>query len=229
MIRLILCSIILTTAVIASSAQSPGQTPPATKPSAAKHAPNRDSVLLFDGKTLQGWKVVQDFDFARHGKVAVKEGAIELAAGQPGTAIAWQRKFPRENYEVSLEAMRYDGDDFFCGMTFPVGKEYCTLIIGGWGGTMIGLSNIDGQPADENETTQAERFTKNKWYRIRLRVTTAAIEVWLENESIIKVERKDREFSIWWEQEPVRPFGIASWRTGARLRKIRLKKIKSEG
>ncbi len=181
---------------------------------------------LFDGKTLKNWKVVNEFDFARHGKVTVENGVIVLAPGKPGTGIAWTGPFPRDNYEVSLEAMRYTGEDFFCGMTFPVGKEYCTLILGGWGGTLIGLSNIDGQPADENETTQAERFAANRWYHVRLRVTPAAIEVWLDKESIIRVERKDREFSIWWEQEPMRPFGIASWYTGSKLRNIALKDLK---
>ena len=37
------------------------------------------------------------------------------------------------DYELRLEAKRVEGGDFFCGLTFPVGKEYCTLILGGWG------------------------------------------------------------------------------------------------
>ena len=57
------------------------------------------------------------------------------------------------DYEVTLEAMRVDGNDFFCGMTFPAGKDPCTLIVGGWGGTVVGLSSINGMDASENETT----------------------------------------------------------------------------
>ena len=191
---------------------------------AAKKTPAKKQ-RLFDGKSLDGWTVVGQFDFARHGKVRVIGGAMELQAGEPGTAVRWSGKFPRDNYEVTLQAMRVEGDDFFCGLTFPVGKEYCSLILGGWGGMVVGLSNIDGQSAVENETTQAEKFKPKTWYSIRLRVVPKAIEVWLDNESLIRVERKDREFSIWWEQEPVRPFGIATWRTTGRFRNIELRRF----
>ena len=188
-------------------------------------AENTKTRLLFDGKSLREWHTVSKFDFAGHGKVAVIDGVIDLAKGDPGTAISFRGKFPKDQYEVSLQAQRYAGDDFFCGMTFPVGKEYCTLIFGGWGGSVIGLSNIDNQSAVENETTSAETFKLGQWYNIRLRVTSKAIQVWLNNESIIKVNRDDHKFSIWWEQEPVRPFGIATWNTSAKLRQIELQLI----
>ena len=196
-------------------------TPAATRP---PKQPARDRKL-FDGKSLSGWQTVTSFDFARHGKVRVIDGTIELAAGEPGTAIRWKGTVPRDRYELSLEAMRFSGDDFFCGLTFPVGKEYCSLILGGWGGMVVGLSNIDGQSAVENQTTQAVRFQPKQWYKVRLRVTPKKIEVWLDGESIIDVERNHRRFSIWWEQEPVRPLGIASWRTTGRVRKIRLRNL----
>ena len=225
--------LIVALAVAAGASPCAAQVPPggSQSPPASPKSDSTSSRLarqrsLFDGKTLKGWRVVDQFDFARHGKVTVEDGAIVMAPGQAGTGIAWKGPFPRDRYEVSLEAMRTEGNDFFCGITFPVGKQYCTLILGGWGGSVVGLSNIDGQAADENETTQAETFQKNRWYHVRLRVTPQAIEVWLDKESIIRVDRKDREFSIWWEQEPMRPFGIASWYTGAKLRKVTLKEWK---
>ena len=66
--------------------------------------------------------------------------------------------FPREDYEVSLEARRLEGTDFFCGLTFPVGKEPCTLIIGGWGGTTVGLSNVDDYSAALTKAGVKHRF-----------------------------------------------------------------------
>jgi hypothetical protein len=36
------------------------------------------------------------------------------------------------------------------------------------------------------------------------------------------LDASDRKFSIWWEQEPARPLGIATWNTSAALRNIRL-------
>ena len=53
------------------------------------------------------------------------------------TGVTYQGQFPKTDYEVSLEAMRVDGVDFFCGMTFPVRSEFCTLIVGGWGGEVV--------------------------------------------------------------------------------------------
>ncbi len=225
----LLAALVVVTTTSPGAAQTPpGDSPSSTASSKSDSASSRPvrQRSLFDGKTLKGWRVVDQFDFARHGKVTVEDGAIVMAPGQAGTGIAWKGPFPRDRYEVSLEAMRTEGNDFFCGITFPVGKQYCTLILGGWGGSVVGLSNIDGQAADENETTQAETFQKDRWYHVRLRVTPQAIEVWLDKESIIRVDRKDREFSIWWEQEPMRPFGIASWYTGAKLRKVTLKEWK---
>jgi hypothetical protein len=181
---------------------------------------------LFNGKDLSGWQVIKKLDFARHGKVSVADGTITMAAGQPASGIhfdAEKRKFPRSNYEVSFEAKRTAGQDFFCGLTFPVDKEYCTLILGGWGGGTIGLSNINNAPADENQTTNYVEFKNDQWYKVQLRVTDKQINVWIDKEHLIELERKDHKFSIWWEQEPVRPFGFATWYTGAAYRNIQLR------
>ena len=130
-------------------------------------------------------------------------------------------------YEVSLDAARLDGDDFFCGMTFPVGESYLTLILGGWGGGVTGISNLDNLPAVENETTDYTDFKKGQWYHVRVRVTAEKVEAWIDKKQIVDVETKDRKLSIWWEQEPVRPFGIASWYTTSSLKNIQLKLVKS--
>ncbi len=183
---------------------------------------------LFDGKTLDGWKILAINDFDKHGKVSVVDGAIVLDTGRPATGISYQGKLPRINYEISLDAKRVDGDDFFCGLTFPVGKEYCSLIIGGWGGGVTGLSNLDNMSAVENETTGYQEFKNDQWYKIRLRVTEKQIQAWVDEDEIVDVATKDRKFSIWWEQEPVRPLGVASWHTKAALRNITLTPIKAE-
>ncbi len=180
---------------------------------------------LFNGKNLEGWKIITKYDFEKHGKVTVNKGEIILEKGRPATGISYQKKMPRINYEVSLDAKRIEGEDFFCGLTFPVGKSYCSLIIGGWGGGVTGLSNIDNMSAVENETTGYVEFKKNQWYHIRLRVTDKNITAWVDKEEILGVDTKDRKLSIWWEQEPVRPFGIATWHTKAALRNLKLTPI----
>ncbi|MFP6665708.1 MAG: DUF1080 domain-containing protein [Pirellulales bacterium] len=196
-------------------------------PASAKHIDD-GSGTLFDGKSLAGWRVADKFDFSQHGKVAVREGRIEMQAGGPETGIVRTDKPPRLNYELSLEAMRISGNDFFCGLTFPVKNEHCTLIVGGWGGTLVGLSNVDGIAANENETTTFADFKNKQWYRIRLRVTASNIDIWIDDRRMIQLETTDRKFNIWWEQEPMRPLGIATWYTGAALRNIKLRRLTVE-
>jgi hypothetical protein len=141
------------------------------------------------------------------------------------TGITATRKVPRSNYEVSLEAMRVLGSDFFCGLTFPVRESPCTLIVGGWGGGVCGLSSIDGQDAAENEVISYREFEMNRWYRIRLRVTDQKIEAWIDDEQIIDFKTEGRRISIRSEVELSKPFGITSWQTTAALRDIRIRSL----
>jgi len=183
---------------------------------------------LFDGKSLDKWKVADEYDFDRHGKVRLADGRVVLEMGAPATGIRWTGKFPKIDYEVTLEAMRIEGDDFFCGMTFPVGESALTLVLGGWGGSTTGVSSIDGEPAVENETCGYIDFQRNRWYRIRLRVTRSKIEAWVDDEKIVDLPTKDRKFTIYWEMEPMQPFGICTWVTTGALRDIRMRRTDAE-
>lgn len=179
-------------------------------------------VSLFNGTTLEGWEIT---NFGPQGPVYVSEGQIFLEMGDAITGIHRTGGFPVMNYEVTLEAMKVTGNDFFCGMTFPVEESFCSLIVGGWSGSVVGLSNIDGLDASENETTTYRGFDQDTWYRIRLRVTPGKIEVWIDNEQVIYIETTGRILSTRPETGLSRPFGIASWRTTAALRKIMLKQL----
>ena len=178
---------------------------------------------LFDGQTLKGWKSTE---FGGEGTVEVKDGAILLGVGNDLTGVSYERPTPHRNYEVSLEARRVDGSDFFCGLTFPVKDDPCSLIIGGWGGGVCGLSSIDGLDASENSTTKYREFETGRWYTIRLRVTDAKIEAWIDKEQIVNQSLAGKKLSIRSEVEASRPFGIASYRTLAALRNIRLRELK---
>lgn len=188
-------------------------------------APESKVQKLFDGKSLRGWKVNDQGFYEEHGEVTVKEGAIHLAQGDPATGIVIDSKPPTMNYEVRLEAMRVQGSDFFCGLTFPVGESYQTLILGGWGGGVTGVSNIDGMAAIENETTGYTEFENNKWYKIRVRVEPTKVQVWLDNEKIISYNPEGRRLDIWIEQDTTKPLGIGSWNTGSALRNIELETL----
>jgi hypothetical protein len=178
---------------------------------------------LFDGKTLTGW---QPTKFVGEGAVKVENGQIILEAGRDLTGITWSGdKPPDSNYELSLQAMRVAGSDFFAGVTFPVGDSFCSLIVGGWGGTVVGLSSINGMDASENETSQSIEFTSGRWYTVRIRVSTEKIEAWLDDRQIVDVVRKGKDIDVRIEMVKSQPIGIASWRTKAALRDIRLRRL----
>ena len=147
---------------------------------------------------------------------------IQIGKGKPAAGIKVSQAFPRINYEVVFEARRTEGNDFFCGVTFPIQDNYCSFIVGGWGGGVVGLSNIDTMAAVENDTTRYLEVKDGQWYTIRLRVTEQRVIAWIDGEEFANIEVADHKFDIWWEQEPVRPFGIASWNTSAEIRNIRL-------
>ncbi|HET6407584.1 MAG TPA: family 16 glycoside hydrolase, partial [Chthoniobacteraceae bacterium] len=130
------------------------------------------------------------------------------------------------NYEISLEAMKLDGDDFFCALTVPVAQSFCTLVIGGWGGTLVGISNIDEMDASENFTSQFRKFVPNRWYQIRFRVTSKKLEAWIDDEQLVDADIEGKKISMrLGEIEMCQPLGIATFRTRSALRNIKLKTI----
>lgn len=179
---------------------------------------------LFVGQTLRGWEVTR---FGGEGEVRVEDGRIVLQWGNDLTGITWAGDFPRVDYEVELEGMRLQGNDFFCGMTFPVKDSHCSLIVGGWAGTVVGLSSIDGLDASENETRRFFPLEDDRWYRIRVRVTEERIRAWIDEEQVVDLSTTGRRIGIRPEVRLSRPFGIASWRTTAALRNLRVRLLSS--
>ena len=192
-----------------------------TEPDVTKEMPQME-ISLFDGKSLGQWKIT---DFGGQGDVYVKDGAIYLEMGNDMTGVNWTGPLVRMNYEITLEAMRVSGSDFFCGLTFPVADNPCSLILGGWGGGVCGLSNIDYYDAANNETTKFISFEDNKWYRVRLRVTPDRIEAWLDDEELVNIETTGRKIDIRAEVDLSQPLGIATWQTAGAVRNIRLLRL----
>jgi hypothetical protein len=178
---------------------------------------------IFDGKTLTNWQATK---FTGEGAVRVENGQIILEAGRSLTGITWiGPELPTTNYEIALQAMRVEGSDFFAGVTFPVADSFCSLILGGWGGTVVGLSSINGMDASENETSQSVQFESGRWYSIRIRVSPATIEAWLDERQIISQSLKGNKIGTRFEVDLSRPLGVASWQTKAALRDLRLRRL----
>jgi hypothetical protein len=178
---------------------------------------------LFNGHDLTGWQIT---DFAGHGPVQVQSGLVVTQIGDEMGGINWTNDVPKKNYEIALDAMKLEGSDFFCGLTFPVGDSFCSLILGGWGGTVMGISSIDGQDASENETTGFKRFDAGKWYRVRVRVTDTKIEAWLDAKKIVDLITTGKKIGLrFGEIEDSKPLGLAAYQTRAAFREIKLRRL----
>lgn len=186
---------------------------------------------LFDGKTLAGWadsrfegaaatKAVPSF---RDGQPAI---VIEAGTTLSGITSTLGSALPRTNYEITLEAMRLQGGDFFCALTFPVGKSACSFVVGGWGGVVVGISSVNHADAADNDTSKSGEFEDNRWYRIRVRVTDAKIEAWIDKEQMVELELKDKKVMMRpGDIEKSQPLGLATYQTRAAMRDIRLRRL----
>lgn len=203
-----------------NSCKNTGKKPQQPESNLAENFPGWS--LLFDGQTLGGWEIT---NFGPQGPVYLSGGSIILEMGDAITGITWKGEFPAMDYEVQLEAKKITGNDFFCGMTFPVGESFCSLIVGGWSGTVVGLSSIDGLDASENETRSIRSFDHDTWYTIRLKVTEEKIEAWIDDEQVVDFETSGQQLSIRPEVGLSRPFGITTWRTTAALRNIIMREL----
>ena len=122
--------------------------------------------------------------------------------------------------------MRLSGNDFFCGLTAPWGESSFSLIVGGWGGGLVGLSSVDGYDASENETTKFMGFETGRWYRIRMRVTDERIEAWIDQEKLVNLEITGRKITMRpGDIESSAPLGISCWETGAAVREIKWRRV----
>jgi hypothetical protein len=178
---------------------------------------------MFDGRTLTGWKETL---FAGRGEIECRSGLMVFNMGDPFTGLNWTNEVPQINYEVALDAMRVTGSDFFCGLTVPDGDSFCSLIVGGWGGSLVGISSLDGMDASENETMKFVSFESGRWYRIRLRITEGRIEGWLDDKKLIDANTTGKKISLRpGDIEMSKPFGLASWQTTAAYRAIKIRKV----
>lgn len=176
----------------------------------------------------EGWKPLPATEdgpweacrFGGDGEVVIQKGLIKLGFGDPLTGVRCTAPLPRENYELRLESRRTSNFDFFCGLTFPVGKGQCSLILGGWSGSILGISSIDGEDASSNATTQFKTFDNDRWYQVRVRVDDERIVAWVDDQKWVDQERAGHTFDIRAELEPCLPVGIAAYQCDAEARNI---------
>lgn len=208
-------------ACLAALALALGGDDPKAKPKAESA-----TLVLFDGKTLDGWKKA---DFYKPGEVKVEKGAIQLLRADTMTGVTSTRKdLPKLDYELTYEASRTSGEDFFAAATFPVGDSFITFVNGGWGGNVTGLSSLDGADASENETTINLKYENNKWYEFRIRVTADVIRCQVDGKAAVDVKIRDRQVGTRIEVRENQPLGFATWESGGAIRKVVVRKMTAD-
>ncbi|MBL8890741.1 MAG: DUF1080 domain-containing protein [Planctomycetaceae bacterium] len=183
-------------------------------------------VDLFDGKTITGWKPTK---FGGEGEALIEDQSLVLEMGQVLTGISYAgneslgiQDMPRDNYELRIRAKRIDGNDMFCGVTFPVGEDYCSFIVGGWGGMTVGLSSVDEKDAARNPTRTVHKFELNQWYDIRVKVSSEQIQCWIDEQQVVDQPRAGHKFSIRQDVDLSKPLGLFCFQTTAAYEKIQL-------
>jgi len=200
--------------------------PPATQPTPrATTTPAVDSktITLFDGKTLDNWK---PSDFGGDADTRVEDGKLIVGAGATLSGVTWKGPaLPKIDYEISFDAMKINGSDFFVGLTFPYKDSFASLIMGGWGGGLVGISSVDNFDASENATSSNMGFERNTWYHVRLRTTDKKIEAWIDGKQVVDLETEDKKIDIRVDIENARPLGFTTYQTAAAYKNIVLKKL----
>lgn len=153
---------------------------------------------------------------------------MRIGVGTDLNGARWTGPMPAVPYMVELEARRVSGSDFFCGLTFPVreGKESVSLIVGGWGGSLVGISSIDGMDASENSTGTQHQFEDKRWYRIRVQVDGERLQAWIDDRQVVDAHTGGQKLSL--RPGPIEecaPFGLATWLTSAEVRGVKWRKL----
>lgn len=171
--------------------------------------------------------------FGGEGEVRLGREGWTLGFGQPLTGVHLER-LPDEGamregtYEVECRVERLAGNDFFCGLTLPVGEGHGTVILGGWGGALCGFSCIDGADAARNESRSFRAFESGRIYRLVARVSPREVVAHLDGELLFRVARAGRAFEVRPEVAPGRPFGFACFQTEVRLHSLRWRPVTAE-
>ena len=169
------------------------------------------------------WETI---DFAGGGESSVAGSTLKIGSGETLTGIYWDgASLPVNNYELSMQARRTEGIDFFCGPVFPVNDSHCCLIVGGWAGATVGLSSIDDKDASQNETTKLLSFEDNRWYDIRIRVLPDRIIAWIDNDCVIYQNIVGKRISLRGDTDLCTPMGFCTFQTKAEIRKLTLQRI----
>ena len=155
--------------------------------------------------------------FGGDGEVRPTGNGLMLDVGSPLTGVVFHEAPPAADYEVRCVARKVFGNDFFCGLTFPVPQGSLTLVLGGWGGAVCGLSCLDGEDAAANETRTLKAFAPGRAYEILVRVRRDRVEVAVDGQALLSAALAGRRASLRPEVELCGPYGFCCYATRTEL------------
>ncbi len=198
-----------------------------------------DKLLSAGSRVLTGESLFMTH-FTNRGN---KKAKVGFSAPYPGTVIPIDLATSRNNELVVQK------DGFLCAafgtkLSIVFNRKIGAGLVGGEGfilqklqGELVKLQRhfiecndkiliiLEGRDASENETTREMRFDDARWYRVRLTVTATHIRAWLDDDPIVEVATAGRRIGIRPELDVSRPLGIASYRTRAGVRAIRVRAL----
>jgi hypothetical protein len=190
----------------------------------------REVALLAEGLEAK-WVAA---GIPEQGPVTVSEGVLRVGEGLPMSGARFEGDWealglPWTQYELTFEARRVEGQDFFATCTFPAGgHDRCvSLVLGGWGGGLVGISSIDHLDASENSTRGEMRFENGEWYRVRIEVREDDLRVWINDAPMVNTSIKSRHLGLRpGDIDRCVPLGFATWRTIGEIRAVRVSRLK---
>jgi hypothetical protein len=189
----------------------------------------RSEWKLLSDEFLPAWKAA---GIPEEGKVLIQDGEINLQPGQPMTGArldsqTWKSaEMPVTRYAIEYEAMRVEGNDFFGTVTFPVNDSHVSLVVGGWGGTLVGISSIDDMDASENNTRGNAFFENRRWHKVRIEVRDDELKAWINDKLFVNTSTKGHVLGLRsGDIEKCIPFGFASYASQSRLRNVLIRRL----
>ncbi len=159
--------------------------------------------------------------------VQVVDGVLVMAPGRAMTGITTTRQdLPTTNYELSYQAKRITGSDFFAAATFPVGKSFVTLHqrrLGRQRHRNLQLEQL-GRFGKARRTPSSN--TKAKiWYKFRVRVSDQTIVCQVDDKQIIDLDYRGLQLGTRIETRPNQPLGFATYESTGALRNIEIRPL----
>jgi hypothetical protein len=98
--------------------------------------------------------------------------------------------------------------------------------MGGWGGSVTGISSIDNMDASENNTSSYQKYVDNKWYHVKVRITPKDIHIWVDDKEIINAEIEGKKLGV--RPGPIEsylPLSFTTYQTTSAIKNVKVTKI----